>query len=86
MARFYFDFDNGDDQTIDDVGLTYVSPLVAKEAAMRALPDFARDLFPVSSDRTASASGDRTMTVTVRNEAGASIFAAELKFKTRWID
>ncbi len=78
MARFYFDFDNGEDQTIDEVGLTYVSPLVAREAAMRALPDFARDLLPAGSDRT--------MTVTVRNEAGASIFAAELKLRARWID
>ena len=77
MARFYFDYDDGEDQAVDQVGLNYVSPLLARQAAMSALPDFARDLPP--------AGDDRILTVTVRNEAGASILAARLKLEARWI-
>ncbi len=77
MAHFYFDFDDGEDQAVDNVGLTYLSPLLARQAAMSALPDFARDALPTDDDRT--------LTVTVRNESGASIFAARLKLEARWI-
>ena len=76
VGRFYFDFDDGEDQAIDSVGLNYVSPLLARQAALCALPDFSRDLLP---------DDDRIVTVTVRNESGAPIFAARLKLEARWI-
>ena len=87
MSRFYFDFENGENQVVDTVGLTYGSPLIAREAAIMSLPDLARDCF-VTEDLAAddvAVGDDRTVTVIVRNENGASIFAAELTLRARWI-
>ena len=76
MPRYYIDSDDDDLSVRDDEGEEMAGPQAARVAALRVLPDMARDKIP---DEDA-----RTFTVTVRNEAGAAIYTATLTLVGRW--
>lgn len=72
MPRYYFDTISGDGFTSDNVGLDLPDDAAAREAAVKALPDIARDEFP--------AGDHRSFKVIVRN-SDTPIYAAELTFQ-----
>jgi hypothetical protein len=70
MPRFYFDTHDGDRAVPDGEGLVLGGLEEAKEEAVRALPDLARDGLP---------DGDyREFVVDVRDEAGQRVLRAQL--------
>ena len=46
MPRYYFHFREGDELTLDDVGLELVEPESASQEALRGLTDCMRDAMP----------------------------------------
>ena len=77
MACFFFDIDDGERQTRGDVALEFADATAARDNAVSALPDIARDAMPDGSKRD--------FTVTMRNEGGIPIFRARLSFSTEWL-
>ena len=76
MMRFYFDFDDGLHQMLDDVGLEMRDERAARDAAIGALPGVAEEHLP---------DGDtHEFKVNVR-EGGAVIFAAKLALTSQWV-
>lgn len=76
MPRYFIDSSDGDLQVIDREGLELATQREARQAALEALPDMARDLIP-DGDR-------RRFTVSVRNEAGTTIYSAALTLEGEW--
>ena len=70
MARFYFDFDDGETFTRDERGVELEDVEAAKAEAVRSLPTIAKDELP-DGDR-------RTFVVIVRDAAGRQILTAQL--------
>ncbi len=76
MPRFFFDTDDGDTLDHDDEGQELPGAEEARQAALDALPDMARDKLP---------DGDhRTFLVTVRDDQGIEIYRATLSLKGEW--
>jgi hypothetical protein len=73
MPRFFFDTHDGDHLTADEEGLDLDGIEQAREEAVRALPDLARDLLP-DGDR-------RSFAVTVRDESGTALLTATLTLR-----
>ena len=71
MPRFYIDTTDGDLLVRDDVGHDYSDLHAAKQAAVAALPDIAREELPDGDDRI--------FTAIVRDEAGVARVQASLK-------
>lgn len=78
MARFFFDTHDGLKSLRDDIGLEFPDAQAARLAAIKALPDIARDRFP-EGDR-------RDFTVDVRDERSHLIYTATLSLVGRWTD
>ncbi|SDA33104.1 hypothetical protein SAMN02799622_05448 [Methylobacterium sp. UNC378MF] len=76
MPRFFIDTDDGDTFVEDDEGLDLPDSEAAREIALRALPDIARDKMPDGDDRTFRAS--------VRDETAAVIYEATLTLAGGW--
>lgn len=76
MPHFFIDTDDGDLPHHDDEGLDLPDVQAARNAAMSALPDMARDKLP-DSDR-------RTFSAIVRNEAGTVLYTATLSLVGEW--
>ena len=71
MARYYFNFRDGDSLVRDDEGLELPDVEAVQNVAIRALTDIARD-----EGRAASGSGDaRDMEIEVRNDDGPVLYA-----------
>ncbi|MFI0849091.1 DUF6894 family protein [Mesorhizobium sp. IMUNJ 23232] len=77
MPRFYFDVFDGDQITRDEIGIDFPDEDEAAKQAMAALSDIVHDGLPGGPQ------GE--FWVKVRDESGAYIFAAELKFKADWL-
>ncbi len=76
MPLYFFETDDGELFDHDPVGLDLVNDSAAREAALLALPDMARENMP---------NGDhRTFVSTVRNEAGDIIYSAVMNVVGRW--
>ena len=76
MPRYFFDTDDGDQSFRDDEGLDLPHVEAAREAALDALPDMARDKMP-DGDR-------RTFVATVRDAYGVVVYSATLSLKGEW--
>jgi hypothetical protein len=77
MPRFFFDIDDGDRTYRDDEGLDFPNAEAARDNAVSALPDIARDAMP-DGER-------RDFLVTMRDESGTPIFRASLTLRTEWL-
>ncbi|QRM33922.1 hypothetical protein [Microvirga sp. VF16] len=78
MDRFYFDINDGERLTRDEVGNLCQSRKAMRDAAIKVLPDIARDELP-DGDR-------RDFTVKVRDEGGHYLFQATLSLAAEWLD
>lgn len=76
MPRFFFDISDGV-ITKDDEGLEYPNAHAARDAAIRTLPDIAREEIGVG--------GSRAVTVLMRDEAGRALFTASLTLTAAWL-
>ncbi|MBX9933259.1 MAG: hypothetical protein K2Y56_17280 [Methylobacterium sp.] len=77
MARDFFDIHDGVLMR-DDVGSECDGPESVRLAAMRVLPEMAKDLIPQDGDKQA-------FTVLVRNERNVTVYTASLTFSGLWI-
>ena len=77
MPHFFFDINDGVNATRDDVGLDFLDAEKARDKAVSALPDVARDEMPNGAGRDFS--------VTMRDESGTPIFKASLSLRTEWL-
>lgn len=76
MPRFFFHTSDGDVAITDDEGLDLRDAEAAREAALDALPDMARQKLP---------DGDhRKFEVVVEDETGKRIYEASLELNGRW--
>ncbi|MDY0884772.1 DUF6894 family protein [Dongia soli] len=76
--RYYFDIDSGRRATRDQIGSEFARPEDVRAAAIRVLPDIARDEWP---------DGDcRVMIVKVRDHKGSYVFQASLSLVSNWLD
>jgi hypothetical protein len=76
MPRFFFDYDDGQSVTADDVGLELATQEDVRRAALDALPDLARELLPETPVRE--------MSIQVRDEAGRYVLTTSLILVTQW--
>lgn len=75
MPVYFFDIDDGERLTIDDVGSEMPGPQAARAEAMAVLPAVAKD----------RVTGDgRTLTATVRDGRGRSLGSAKLTLTAEW--
>lgn len=76
MPLYFFDTDVGGDSLHDEEGLDFLNAAAARDAAMGALPDMAREKL---------GSGDRhTVTVRVRDASGTVVYSATLDLTGEW--
>lgn len=76
MPRFFFDIQDGQ-LTTDDVGTEFPNAHAARDAAIKVLPDIAREEI--------SQGESRQVAVLMRNEAGQALFAASLILNAEWL-
>ena len=77
MPRYFFDIDDGEHSSRGDVALEFADAQAARDNAVSALPDIARDVMPDGKRRE--------FVVTMRDESGTPIFKATLLFKAEWL-
>jgi Domain of unknown function (DUF6894) len=76
MARYFFDFQNGEGTIKDDSGVQLPSRAQVPVEVSRILADLARDELPWT-DRA-------DITITVRSEDGRPVSVANLTFTNEW--
>ncbi|XYD10525.1 hypothetical protein R1A27_08655 [Methylobacterium sp. NMS12] len=76
MPRFFFDISDGT-TTIDDEGTVFPNAHAARDAAIKTLPDVARD--EIGSRQS------RMVSVQMRDEVGRYLFTASLNLSARWL-
>ena len=76
MPRYYIHTNNGDTADTDAEGHLLPDAKSARDAAMKAFPDMARDVLP---DRD-----HRTFLVAVENELGEVIYEAKMELTGAW--
>jgi hypothetical protein len=77
VPRYFFDIQDGA-LLKDDMGTECANLDEVRAAAMRVLPDIAREDIPKDGDR-------RTFTVVVRDEDGHAVYTASLMFAGLWL-
>lgn len=78
VPRYYIDTDDGDFRDHDDTGHELADAEAARRAAIKALPDMARDKLPA---------GDRcTFSACVRDTANKVLYSVELNLAGEWHD
>lgn len=77
MPRYFFDIHDGERFTPDDTGLEFPDARAARDKAVSALPDIARDLMPDGQKRV--------FVVAIRDETGTTLFRAALSFMEEWL-
>jgi hypothetical protein len=76
MPRFFFDIQDG--QLIpDDIGTEFPNAHAARDAAIRILPDIAREEMSLGKSRQVA--------VLMRDETGQALFAASLILSAEWL-
>lgn len=76
MARYYIDTDDGDGCTVDLDGWEWPDDAAARNAALDALPDMAREKMPNGDDRL--------FKVVVRDAGDRIIYVATLRLSGGW--
>ena len=77
MRRYFFDIVDGGSQP-DDMGTECADLDAVRKAAMRILPDIAREDIPKDGDR-------RAYTVVARDADGHAVYTATLTFSGLWL-
>lgn len=77
MPRYFFDTEDDSVLTRDDEGLELQGEKAARDEAIRALPELAKDQLPDGPQHS--------FWVKVRDESGAYIFQASLELKSGWL-
>jgi hypothetical protein len=77
MPHFFFDIDDGEHSSRGDVPLEFADAQAARDNAVSALPDIARDVMPDGTKRD--------FAVTMRDESGTPVFRATLSLNTEWL-
>jgi hypothetical protein len=77
VPRYFFDIDDGDRLTVDEEGSDCAGPSAARDEALAVLPAIAKDMTP-SRD-------SRTITASVRDERGRTLFRATLALTSEWL-
>ena len=76
MPRFFFDF--ADDKVLpDELGTEFPNAHAARDAAIKVLPDIARDEI--------GAGDSRAVLVLMRDEEGRALFTASLTLSAKWL-
>ncbi len=70
MTKYFIDTSNGVVSLADEVGADYPTEAMARTEALQAVSDMARDYVHQG--------GDRDMTASVRDPAGAVVYAVKL--------
>ena len=70
MTKYFIDTSNGVVALADEVGADYLTEALARSEALQAVSDMARDYIHEG--------GDRDMTASVRDPAGAVVYAVKL--------
>lgn len=76
MPRFYFDIHDGT-VTIDDEGTIFANAHAARDAAIKILPDIARE--EIAPGRS------REVSVLMRDEGDRELFRASLTLSAAWL-
>ena len=76
MPRFFFDFADGTVMP-DDTGTEFPNAHAARDAAVKVLPDIARDEI--------GAGQGRQVLVLMRDEKGRALFTASLHLTAKWL-
>lgn len=76
MPLFFFDVEDGH-LTTDDIGSKFPNAHAARHAAIRALPDIARNHI--------GAGESREVAVLMRDETGQNLFTASLTLSAKWL-
>lgn len=77
MPRFFFDLDDGQERTVDSVGVELPNLAEVRRKAIAVLPDLAREELP---------DGDRRVFVCqARNDGGIVVFIATLSLVAEWV-
>lgn len=77
MPRYFIDSSDGARLERDDTGLELENDAAARTAALDALPDMVREVFPDGDERTFS--------VHVRTADGTDLYHAEMTLVGRWL-
>src|SRR5947209_15628072 len=77
MVRYWFDTDDGETISTDQVGLELDGLETARAQALRSLADMAWDVLP-SVD-------ERTFATAVRLQNGTTVFRTSLTLKNEWL-
>lgn len=77
MPRFFIDTDDGAQRVLDDEGYELPDKSAARDLALEALPEMARD--------KRHAGDQRIFSVSVRDESGRAIYEVELELRGRWV-
>ena len=76
MPRYFFDIVDGD-LTVDEDGTAFADAHAARDAAIRVLPDIARD--------TIGTGQSRSVQVLMRDEEDRALFTASLTLTAKWL-
>ena len=76
MPRFYFDITDGG-LILDDVGTEFANAHAARDAAIKVLPDVARD--------TIGEGEGREVVVLMRDASDKALFTASLTLAAKWL-
>lgn len=77
MPRFFIETDDGDNVVFDDEGVVVGSNQMARDLALGALPEMAKDKLPDGDERT--------FTVTVYDDKRQPVYVATLSLKGVWL-
>jgi two-component system, response regulator PdtaR len=78
MPRYFSDLDNGKTKYVDIIGTEWADVRMASREAMGFLASVFKDALPETNDGV--------FVVSVRNEAGLTIFTTTLTFQSDWLD
>ncbi len=77
MAKYYFETEFENVLVSDEEGLELVDDHAARAAALRALPDIAKDTIPIGDHRV--------FTIRVLNETRALVYQGTVIFEGDWV-
>ena len=75
MARYYFDFNDGETMMVDEGGIELDGVEAVHREALKALADVAKEFIPKG--------GQRSIVVGVRDEAGQRVLMAALSLNVQ---
>ncbi len=84
MPRYFFDTDDGERCIQDDEGFEFQDACEAHDAAVRALPEIARDGVPAGARDVLTGAG-RDFVTSVRDAGHRLVCKVTLSVRTEWL-